>query len=63
MGMLSAAINLELAEELAAQGIVGQHAFDGLFNDALGETGLKMGVGGVSARVLTTPSGWQHRGR
>jgi hypothetical protein len=45
VGMLSAAINLELTEELAAKGIVGQHAFDGLFNNALRQTGLEMGKG------------------
>ena len=39
--MLGALVDLELAEHLATQGVVGKHAFDGLLHDPLGDSFLQ----------------------
>jgi hypothetical protein len=43
MGMVATLVDLELAEQLPAQGVVGQHSFDRLLDDAFWKPGLEMG--------------------
>ena len=40
--MVGALVDLQLAEQLPAEGVVGQHPLDGLLDDALGKAGLEM---------------------
>ena len=42
MGMLSALVNLEFAEQLSAQGVVRKHPFDGFLNDPFWEALLEV---------------------
>ena len=43
--MLSTLVNLQLAEQLTTQGVVGKHAFDGFLHDPLRDPGLQVGEG------------------